>query len=282
MVNYVTVLLVALAAVHLAAGVGNDEVCSTDSDCTVTNQECLGEDHFTSGTCNKGTCACSDAYAWHNPKCKTKKYNGEACVDADDKCVTGTCASGTCSCGAGTTYNTNLQNCLTDGKKLLGETCSTTSDCYGTVSTVKCDTTCQCETGYVVSNYMCRAPHVGEACISTTASPAGVACASQLSADSSLATETCVSGTCTCPSDTSTRRSVTFRGTTYDMCLVNYSGTRRSDGASCANHTSCASYYCGTCPGDNAKTCLRASSASRLPCSAVIGSLMGALFLKLM
>ena len=64
---------------------------------------------------------------------ETKKYNGEACVDADDKCVTGTCASGTCSCGAGATYNTNLQNCLTDGKKLLGETCSTTSDCYGTV-----------------------------------------------------------------------------------------------------------------------------------------------------
>ena len=63
--------------------------------------------------------------------------------------------------------------------------------------------------------------HVGETCIATNANPPGVECASMMSADSSLATETCQSGSCVCPSG-STRVEKTFMGTTNVFCVGRY------------------------------------------------------------
>ena len=63
---------------------------------------------------------------------ETKKYNTETCVGATDKCMNGTyCSSGTCACPTGSTHNANLKNCLTNGKKLLGEVCGSATECYG-------------------------------------------------------------------------------------------------------------------------------------------------------
>lgn len=275
-----------LIAIRLTAGADNGETCETDPDCTVTNQECV-KNNFTSNSCNKSQCACADGYAWDSPKCKIKKYDRNNCVDADDKCVTGTCSSGTCSCASGTTYNANLKDCLTDGKKLLDETCSSCTECYGVTGTVTCDTTCQCETGYIKEDYTCRAPHVDEYCVATNANPAGVACASVPKGDTSIATETCSTSTnkCTCPSGSS-QNSITYLGTNYKFCLNDYSGTLKPDGVKCTAHNSCESLNCATCPGNNAKTCLRVlstiSDASRLSYSACLVAFSWMMLLKLM
>ena len=63
---------------------------------------------------------------------ETEKYNTDTCVAATDKCMNGTvCSSGTCVCPTGSTYSTPFKNCLTDNKKLVGESCIQASDCYG-------------------------------------------------------------------------------------------------------------------------------------------------------
>ena len=48
---------------------GNNEACETDADCSLTNQLCVGNDYYTTSTCIKGKCACTDAYVWDTDKC---------------------------------------------------------------------------------------------------------------------------------------------------------------------------------------------------------------------
>lgn len=261
MQNPVTISVMVCYFVVFTTAANVQDACTSNSDCTPTNSYC--EKMFSN--CDKGTCSCKDGYSSTNgnTKCAMNRGNGESC-GADYYCMYDTiCSNNVCGCDSGYTYNANLKDCISTGKKEIGVTCTTTENCYDANPTsVECvansgTTTpkyCRCLSGYITEGYSCRKPHASETC--TT----GVGCAPMASGIGGLETETCSGGKCTCP-NTADMLSATLFGSTYTVCLTK-STANKADGTTCTAVNECNSQYCDTCPGASAKTCLRPISGT--------------------